>query len=344
MLTIHTPPHLKEEALGLKKKSGQHLKGHLFATSGTTGTPKWILHSEDALDWNAHTFNTLFNITSNDQAALALPTFHVGGFMVSRRAQLANHPVSHFDQKWNPTNFLAFLTQTQATLTSLVPTQIHDLVRHNLPPPPSLRLALIGGAKLEPHLANSARKLSWPLVTSYGMTETAGIIAIENNGTLKPLPGWKLRPSPQNLLQIAGPGLFTGQIVANEFHPRTDSWFTTSDLVNPDLHLLGRADTQIKILGELVDLANLRSQLAALFPEHPTTIIPLPDKRRGHQLQALIETSPSNQILTHFNHWNNSLPPFSRSNKLHFLPNWPRTPLGKPILAALTEKISACTD
>ena len=343
MLRVVPPPHLAEVAKALQKEHS-HRAGLAFATSGTTSEPQWVLHSQEGLDWCAETVNNHFDCTSKDIWGLALPEFHVGGYGLIHRSQMAGGSLARFASKWNALAFHQWLTDSQVSITSLVPTQVFDLVALRKKAPPALRLALIGGEHLEDSLFQKALELDWPLVTSYGMTETAGLVAASAVGQkdLIPLPGWELASNQRGLLTVSGPGLFKGYLTDENFQP-TSQPFTTKDLVeyrNDSLHIKGRSDDQIKILGELVDLAQLRAGLSAALSEYQTFIVPLPDQRRGHRLYPVIEGSSTEPILAQLADWNNSLPPFSRCEPPLFFPAWPRTPLGKLDRQALASQVT----
>lgn len=343
MLRLLPPAHLALEAKILAEKNAD-LSGLAFATSGTSGAPKWVLHSVENLDWCARATNRHFGCSAEDVWGLALPECHVGGYCLTHRAQIAGGRLATFRPKWDPTLFGPWLRQEKVTITSLVPTQVFDLLRAEVSAPPALRVALIGGEHLEEALFEKALSLGWPLVTSYGMTETAGLIAASAVGerTLRPLPGWQLARDSDGLLTIDGPGLFQGYLSAAGLQ-RPDHPFTTKDLVDLEedaLFIRGRSDDQIKVLGELVDLSQMRRKLAATLPGYRSTLIALPDERRGHLLIPAIEGRPSDALRQALDQWGAELPGFARCQPPHFSPQWPLTPLGKIDRRALEEEIA----
>ncbi len=343
MLQPLSPPHLVEQANRLVARHPE-LSGSLFATSGTTGTPQWIVHSQESLDWCARTINQHFNCTPRDTWGLALPKFHVGGYSLTHRAKLARGKLAQFPDRWHPTAFHHWLKTQEITVTSLVPTQVLDLVKANLKSPPKLRLALIGGEHLAETTFQKALELSWPLVTSYGMTETAGLIAASKlrERTLHPLPGWKLATTTNDTLTIEGTGLFQGHLTDKNFHP-TPSPFITKDIVELTPHQItirGRTDDQIKILGELVDLTNLRHSLATTFPDLQTTVLAFPENRRGHLLIPVINSTSNPSLQEKISHWNHCLPAFSRCEEATFVTTWPLTPLGKLDRLTLSKQVT----
>ena len=214
MLTVHSPPHL--EKIGDQIASAHpQLSGRLFATSGSSAVPKWVWHQEESLNWCAEMASAQLGLKSKDTFGLALPSFHVGGFGVEYRARLLNAPLRRYEKysrKWQPELAHHWLTEEKITVVSLVPTQIYDFVQANLFCPPHLRIVLVGGEHLPENLLLSASELNWPLISSYGMTETAGLIAASQIGetSLQVVPGWQVERNPDGLLSINSPGIFSG--------------------------------------------------------------------------------------------------------------------------------------
>ena len=131
------------------------LRGHvLFETSGSSGTPKWVALSKPALLASAAAVNRHLDVNTRSRWGLALPLHHVGGFGVAARAYQAGAEMSIYPGKWNAADFRAWLDRENITHTSLVPTQVHDLVSANLVSPTPLRTIVVGGAGSKPRSAN----------------------------------------------------------------------------------------------------------------------------------------------------------------------------------------------
>ena len=71
------------------------------------------------------------------------------------------------------------LADRGVTHTSLVPTQVHDLVKADLRAPETLKAIVVGGGHLDAATGRLARTLGWPVLASYGMTEAASQIATQ---------------------------------------------------------------------------------------------------------------------------------------------------------------------
>ena len=312
---LHMNPRLDEarqpgEDLRAWLENEPRAKGHhLFQTSGTTSkiaedhSPgRWVALSTPALMASATAVNHHLRVGPEDRWLLALPTFHIGGFSILARAALAEIPLTTMDERWQPNRFVEHLESSGATLTSLVPTQISDLVSEGLRPPESLRSVMVGGGRLDPRLHQQAIDLHWPLLRTYGMTETASQVATESPDTrpsslgnpwLPILPCWEVRlvepetgpiESPPDeaigQLELRGPALFSAHVETDAGQQWTwvdstvDGWWRCPDLIQtraqphpeagPELRWHGRADRIVKVLGELVGLDQVESRVRTL--------------------------------------------------------------------------------
>jgi O-succinylbenzoic acid--CoA ligase len=288
------------------------LRGHvLFETSGSSGTPKWVALSKEALLVSAVAVNRHLKVTAASIWGLALPPQHVGGFGVAARAFGVACGFSEFGRRWDAPEFGKWLAENQVTHTSLVPTQVHDLVAAGLCAPASLRAMVVGGGHLDAATGQAARALGWPVLASYGMTEAASQIATQGLELLETLyqpspipllPIWQAETTPEQKLRISGPALFSGMLARENaawiFNVRPAQWYQTQDRVqleNRCLTPLGRADTLVKVLGELVDPEAIERELVDLSTGQlaPGTfaVVAVPDSRAEHALVPVFEAA-----------------------------------------------------
>lgn len=323
----------------------------LFQTSGSTAGPKWLALSKAALLVSAAAVNHHLGVDRDSIWGLALPIHHVGGFGVATRAFHAGCGFAQFPQRWDAARFTAWAAAENITHASLVPTQVHDLAAGGFFAPGTLRAIVVGGGSLGGETGAAARKLGWQVLASYGMTEAASQIATQGPAEdfrpapLPVLPHWSARISAAGRLEISGPALFSGRFSAVcgkwEYEPREAEWFATSDLAalaGGNLTPLGRADLRVKVLGELVNLAELEARISG-----GCIVIAVPDPRAENSLAAVFdaaETLPgeAEKLVAAFNA---AAAGFERISRFHLLTHFPRSPLGKPRRAEISRWLAA---
>lgn len=330
-LTKHDPD--LERWLREKGEFRDHL---VFQSSGSSGVRKWIALSKDALEWSARRVIDYLEMTSRDVCGLALPKEHVGGFGLALRAHLMGSGLAEFREKWQPEKFQKWCAEEGVTISSLVPTQVSDLVSAGSRAPFKMRAIVVGGGFFESALAARAQTLGWPVLPSYGMTETSAQIATGEGLSL--FPGWEARIENRRLA-LKGGGLLSAIITREEgrfrrHDPKVDGWFLTQDratLSGRQLTLLGRADRQVKILGKLVDLEALerfwREKLG-----REVALVSQVDVRRENSLILFFE-GPGEDLAR----INLTLPGPERLLAWQALASLPRSALGKIDRASLRD-------
>lgn len=357
-ITLAAPAGLPQDFPSLPE-----LENHvLFETSGSSGKPKWVALSKAALLASASAVNEHLLVTSRSCWGLSLPTHHVGGFGVCARAYDAKCKLKIFEKRWEPVAYFHWLEKFHVTHTSLVPTQVHDIVKAGLQAPKTLTAIVVGGGHLDELTGQTARDLGWPVLASYGMTEAASQIATQTLAQLSTpyqpspipvLPIWNTRISESSLLQISGPALLSGYVTSDtvrwNFSPRDSGWYTTSDRAVVDSHgitPLGRADSLVKVLGELVDPEAIEREVVDLSDGKlmlgEFAVVAIPNERAGHLLVPIFESpseiSRAQPVLTIYQ---NTAPGFRRLTSPVSIDHLPRSPLGKllrPELAILCAK------
>ncbi len=315
-----------------------------FQTSGSTGATKQVVLTKEALLVSAHAVNEWLRVDATSVWGLALPLHHVGGFGVAARAYAAGCGLSVYEGKWNPARFAEWIVEENVTHVSLVPTQIHDLLAAGLHSPPLLMAVVVGGGKLSEEFGQAARDAGWPVLASYGMTEAASQIATQSLAALAApfaasplelLPIWEAEETPGGLLRIKGKALFTGTIEQGIFRRREGEWFTTQDRVKVSARTLipqGRADSLVKVMGELVDVEAVEKRFLALargtVREGTFAVIPIPDPRRENALLAVFE-NPGPAAEAAFAAYQSQAPGPERFTRLFAVESFPRTNLGK---------------
>lgn len=255
----------------------------LIPTSGSTGTPRLVELSRRALLASAAASAQNLGWEPDDTWLLCLPLAHTGGLSIVTRCLLARRTLLLFEP--GNAGLTARLPELQralerATLVSLVPSVLSALLDASPAPPARLRAVLLGGAACTPALAERAHAGRWPLLTSYGLTETASQVVTRRyaerfaplpvrSGVVSsghPLPGVELSLREGQLCLRAG-SLFT-RYVGSSAPPLHDDWLVTSDLgeLGPggELYVRGRSDDVIISGGENVDPLEVEAALLQL--------------------------------------------------------------------------------
>lgn len=331
------------EKIGLEASS---LKGHVWLSTSGTSVQKWVGLSKHAFLVGAKTVNHYLESDVSDCWIQCLPFFHVGGLAILARAFLSGAKVEVFrdcvKKKWDPVLFSSFLWEKKGTLLSLVPTQLYDLVKMGYTAPPFLRYLIIGGGALSPALHAKAVALGWPVVSTYGMTETASQVAAskknQKNLQLNLLPHCEAEVRDQTLFIKSDALLTTYAHLSEETiifqDPKQEGWFATGDraiMKNNALELRGRQDHFIKVGGELIDLFKLENLWMNLCIKTESSIesalVPIKNERLENELQLVVmEGSPYEELLTTYNA---SVLPFERIRKVKIVAALPKTSIGK---------------
>jgi O-succinylbenzoic acid--CoA ligase len=355
----HSANALREVMIALPGKDHALL---WMATSGTTtdsaGFPRrWVGHTRESLMASAKSVCQWLDVRPSDRWARVLPLHHMGGLAIEFRAAHRGFKVLAALPGWNPGEFAHWMTTEKATIASLVPTQVHDLVRARISCPATVRAAVVGADRLAPELLAAARDLRWPLLPSYGMTETASMIACHRPGeeiteSIPFIDGVEARveasassdPATEGRLQIGAPQLFHSELLWSdqqyELRRRPSGWWTSEDRVRlsaDSRHLipLGRDQDFVKILGEGIHLADLDARASALLRskgfDGEAAFAVRHHERRGSNLVLVLTKEFSGALEV----WNSACSPVERAGSTVIVEALPRTELGKLRRSAL---------
>ncbi|GEC20773.1 O-succinylbenzoic acid--CoA ligase [Pseudonocardia hydrocarbonoxydans] len=264
----------------------------VIATSGSTGRPRHVALTAAALRASAGA--TAARLGGPARWLLALPAEHVAGVQVIVRALLAGAPPAVQDLR---PGFRAdaFAAVTDGLgpgprHTSLVPTQLLRLLDAGGPALDALRsyrAVLVGGAALDADLRRRALDAGVAVVTTYGMSETAGGCVYDG----VPLDGVTVDLEADGRIVLGGPTLATGYLGGPPFGGR----FRTGDLgrlVGGRLEVLGRADDVIVTGGENVAPAAVERVLVAQPGVRAACVVGIPDVRWGQVVAAAVVPGP----------------------------------------------------
>ncbi len=180
-------------------------------TSGTTGRPKGVAHSEHSLSASALAWRAVLPEATGWVLALGLA--HVAGLGVVWRAVGEGVPIL-IAPGADTAALLAALRDMRISHASLVPTQLGRLLDAAAEAPPNLRAIPLGGGVIPETMVQRAIAAGWPVVPTYGLSEMgSGVTALAADEAPE-APGSAGRPMPGVSLTIAEPdGEGVGEIV-----------------------------------------------------------------------------------------------------------------------------------
>ncbi len=317
---------------GLRTTPGDAL---VVPTSGTTGEPKGIVLTHDALAAHAAAVHGHLGVTREDRWLACLPLAHVGGLGVVVRALIDGiglEVLRGFDA-----GAVTTARHHGATLTSLVPTALDRVGAEGW------RWVVLGGS------ADTVAERPANVVRTWGLTETGGGVVYDG----RPLPGVEVA-EVEGQLWVRSPTLARGVrradgTVRDLRRPRPDDptstgWLATGDAgaVASDgtVSVRGRTDDMVVTGGENVWPDAVEAVLRPLPAVVEVAVAGRPDQEWGQRVVAWVVPSPHRPVPTLDDlraEVREHLPAYAAPRELRLVEALPRTPLGKVRRADLPE-------
>ncbi len=279
---------------------GAETRGWLMIPSGgSSGEIKFARHDEETIAAAVLGFGSHFGVQKVNVIGL-LPLHHVSGLMAWMRCVLTGGTYRAWDWKRLEGGDAPRLPVDGDWFLSLVPTQLQRLLAQ-----PELivwlrqfRAIFLGGGPTWPELSEAAAQAGLPIVLSYGMTETAAMVAAQrpdefaagerNSGSA--LPHARIEITAEGTVRIGGDSVYRG------YWPewREDREVLTDDLGRLDskgrLTILGRRDAVIITGGKKVAPNEVEAALRATGQFEDVAVIGVPDGEWG---QAIVACYPA---------------------------------------------------
>ena len=328
---VAVPP---ADALGPPAPSNANRVVYLAFTSGTTGVPKGVMHSDNTLLANARALSFDWTINRSSVVYSLSPLSHNLGFgaMVMALA-VGGQFVIHDAPRGS--SLIDRLVETGTTFLVGVPTHAIDLLAEvqsrNLSNIGKLRGFRISGASAPPGVITELLKFGITPQSGYGMTETCSHqytrpgddpkLIVESCG--KSCSGYEIRIfdrgdpdralQPYQIGQIGGRGasLMLGYFddqKATEDSFNRDGWFMTGDLgwvdENGYLRITGRKKDVIIRGGHNIYPAKIEALAATDHAIQRAAAVPVPDQRLGERVCLAVmfrpgKTASPEEILKH---------------------------------------------
>ncbi|HWI49204.1 MAG TPA: long-chain fatty acid--CoA ligase [Rummeliibacillus sp.] len=329
----------------------------LIYTGGTTGKPKGVVLSYDAVNWNA--FNTIisWNLGSDDCTLNYLPLFHTGGLNALSIPILMAGGTVVIGRKFNPHEAIQTLNDYQTTISLFVPTMYQTMIeteefKHSTFP--TIKVFLSGGAPCPVTIHEAFLKKELRFKEGYGLTEAG-----PNNFFIQPEEAAKKLGSVGKCMQfnhikilasngkecgtnevgelyIKGKHMFSGYWNNSVETAKTivNGWLRTGDLAkmdqDGDIFIVGRVKEMIISGGENVYPQEVEQCIITHPKVKEVAVIGIPDQHWGEIVTAFIVTDDAfhddeeiQALCREF------LGGYKIPRRIHFISELPKTHVGK---------------
>lgn len=328
-------------------------------TSGTTGHPKGVEISVANQWWSAVGFALNSGLDNRDRWLHVMPLFHVAGLTILFRSAIHGSAVV-LEPRFDAARSYDLIQQESCTLLSVVPTMMHRLLELPGDAPPALRLALLGGAPAEPSLIEAARRRGYPVVPTYGMTETSSqVVTMDQDQALnrRASSGHPNLPTLVRIVQggapcptgevgevwVKGPAVTRGYWRNPEATQKAfqDGWLKTGDLGRLDhdgyLTITDRLDDVIIRGGENIYPSEVENALRSLPSIRDVVVFGLPDVEWGQRVAAAIVTDTPIRLIDVQNHLSKCLASYKMPSMYYRIASIPRNASGKILRVRLQQ-------
>ena len=329
-------------------------------TSGTTGEPRGVLHTQGYLSGQRVQAEHWFGARKGEVAWCTTAT----GWSKSARnvfvaPWLMGATAVIHDARFDPEERLRLCAELGVNVLCQAPTEYRMLAkRTQLRPIDSLRQLVSAGEPLNPEIITTFRdSIGLEIHDGYGQTETGQVTGMRAGepvraGSMgKPLPGFEIRVSPAALdreAEEAGVGgagelqlrpsscpTFFARYLDRE--PFDGDWWQTGDLVRADeegyLYFEGRSDDLILSSGYRIGPFEVESALVAHPAVAEAAAVAAPDPERGSVVRAIVvlrHAEPSEQLAHELHeHCKRTTAPYKFPRIVEFADELPKTPSGK---------------
>ena len=339
----------------------------LLYTSGTTGRPKGVALSDEAMMTGAAELAAAIGITRDDRILLCLPLYHANPQIYGIGVALHTGCAVAIVPRFSASGFWDQARAHRATAFTYVGTVLSLLARQPPPADHRVRWCVGGGAPLPAweHMERCGIRVH----ELYGMTETGGWVTANTvdryrKGTCGPVrPDMDCIVVDEHDHPVAPGG--AGEIVVRPRRPSVlfdgyfrrpeltlsrmrNLWFHTGDrgMFDADGYLtfLGRVDSMIRRGGENI----LAQDVERVLADHPAVqevaVVGVPDAVLGQEIRAVVVLRAELDLPALIGQLARRLPPAARPRYLAVVPALPKTATEKVQTALLGEVSAADID
>ncbi|MCI0548891.1 MAG: long-chain fatty acid--CoA ligase [Candidatus Rokubacteria bacterium] len=327
-------------------------------TSGTTGTPRGAVLTQEALVHNAWNSIAAHDMTSADHVLTCLPMFHVGGLNIQTTPAVAVGATVTITRRFDPGEVLRLVHSRRPTLLLAVPAVAQALASHPAFATTDLsclRCLATGSSTVPEAVIRPWLDRGVPVTQVYGMTESGptaialsiadaarkvgscGKPALHTEARLVGADGEDVARGARGEIWLRGPNLTAGYWRNPEATREAfaGGWFKTGDIGHQDEEGFFYIDDRKKDVvisgGENIYPAELENVLADCPAIAEAAVIGRPDPRWGEIPVACVVLKPGaslsrEDVLALFR---DRLARYKHPRDVVFLDVLPRTAMGK---------------
>ncbi|WP_298836793.1 class I adenylate-forming enzyme family protein [uncultured Roseobacter sp.] len=331
----------------------------LMYTSGTTGRPKGVVHTQSSLLAGGWTATVAHDLSPADRGFCVLPICHINGLCVSLMGALVSGGSVAMCPKFSASRFWEQVAETGATWFSVVPTIISHLLHSETLPDDGtrtrLRFARSASSALAPDVQTAfEERFGVPVIETMGLTETAAQIL---SNPLPPAerrigsPGiaWgndvsvltpqmaECAPGEEGEIVVRGPSVMLEYLKNPEATSQTfyGDWLRTGDLGRRDadgyLFVTGRLKELIIKGGENIAPREIDEALYSHGDVIEAAAFARPCKTYGERVEAAVRVRDGSGLSDGelIRICIEKLGRFKAPERIHFLSELPKGPSGK---------------
>ena len=288
-------------------------------TSGTTGSPKGVMHTTNTLLACNRSLAGRFGLVADDVLLACSPLGHMTGYAAMMMLGISLGATIVLQDVWEARRGVDIMGNEGVTFTAASTPFLADIVETvaaGAPRPPQLRNFLCAGAPIPPVLIErAARELGLKVCSLWGMTESlsstlteperalekssktdgralegVGVKVVDSDG--QPLP-----VGQTGRLLVRGAQMFLGYYKRSDIETfDAEGWFDSGDLAYADdegyIRINGRTKDVLIRGGENVPVV----EIEALLYKHPAVVgaalVGFPDPRLGERGCAFVVLRP----------------------------------------------------
>ena len=329
-------------------------------TSGTTGSPKGVVHSHRPIR-NTHERAQMLGMTMHDIHMNYLPLFHIYAYAEITMAGVLVGAKQIMMEAFDAERALDLAEKEQATVLHGFEAHWLDLLNAQAHKPRDIQMrigTLPSGVESTYPIAEKVQDVFGPTVSGFGMSETWAYVSVDNPSSTReqrvhasgyPMNDFEFRvidveTGADHLDDTPGELLVRGYTVMDCYWDKPeataeaidkDGWFHTGDMGRrrPDGYLvfMGRYKDMLKVGGENVSPAEVEAYLRVMDEVRDAAVVAYPDQRLTEVPVVFVIKEPGQAITaeTLLQRMHGRIASFKIPKHVIFVDAYPMTSSGK---------------